>query len=459
MSTSGNVNVGLTAHVTENVGVRAQAIAAETTGLITRELIEEEVAEQTADEEPADDESDDVGDGLRDEEVANDELDDELRDEDLSGHLADVNEGAQAEEPPAREDIADSDEWLLDGDSQSPWELEWRGRCPLIADLPRRARPTVRFAIDNNFNVSMLEVSQIPGLLHHLHRTDLRRVEEHLKQHGIHMRESADWCYLVVFGGEEGLLRTIAANAESSKLDELLDLRRASRKNCSDKVKKELENYLQAFGNNFLDFYRALDSCGGMLRHFAVRLANTKARLRVAHAVASHLKLHCVQLHTPGEWVIIPAIGSDAELLRLAVDDIDRAWIDDLVHLRGASKKKSDTKQHAQEALREHLRNFSHEFQYFYRALDKCGTMLKDMAVRLANGDVVKMAALMDSARRGKRATRAAAFRLERGRPEAVAGQPWVDPDWKGFAESQRKKKYRKQKSSRKAKSNESTND
>ncbi len=138
-------------------------------------------------------------------------------------------------------------------------------------------------------------------------------------------------------------------------------------------------------------------------KYFVVRRA-------LVLAVARHLQQHGVVLCDSGDWCHIPAIGSDDELIRLVGEE-----------------STEDT-------------NLVDEFT---RVLAKQSARLKSMAIQLPNGDVVKLSALMDAARKGKSATRAGALRLAKSQPSTVAGEKWSSADWKGFNETQRKKKYK----------------
>lgn len=200
----------------------------------------------------------------------------------------------EAPEPPALEDLADSDWFLGDSSPGGAFDRGWNEPVPLISQLPRRLRPLVRFQIDSN-----------------------------LELHPI---------------GEEGARAGVLERA-------------------------------------------------------------------IAEAIVAHLQTTGVEFREPGDWCAVPCIGRDRELMNL---------------------------------VPEHFRNTLDEAR-----LHSIGSIVKDFAIQLPNGDVVTPQALLDRARRDKRTTRAAALRWASQRPEVMPdGERWTAEDWRGFENTQRKKKY-----------------
>jgi len=345
VNTSQGFNARLQSNTSQKQQVGARAIAA--TRAIEDQLAGTELVPEIEDAGLEEDLDEEV---LEEDVTAADTKDElsELPSESITGGNAELHEHPAADEPQDRENYGDSERWFVDVDELgSPFEQDASGPLPWIADLPRAARPIVRFAIDANYCVHPLDLAD--------------------------------------------------------------------------------------------DMY------------FGVRRA-------LALAVAMHLRQHSVELKAPGDWCEIPAIGSDDELFRLITDDEDATKIDELIRVRTlvrklrklVSRKNSKTKGDDQRELGDQvtklsslLETFSSEFRDIYEKLQKRGANFKALGLQLPNGDVVQVSALMDVARMGKRATRAAALRLENGKPGSIAGESWDATDWKGFMESQRKKKYR----------------
>ena len=288
-------------------------------GALEPELSDAGVSEEMDDELSAEGGQDDHG----------EEPDQHLPAEDLSGHLADAHSTEVCEEPPEREDFADSDGSLSDGDAENPFEQAETRPAPLVAELPRSARPIVRFAIDGEGNVHALDAAEDP--LFELRRTLASAVARHLQRHGISLREAGDWCQIPAIGGDDELLRLVAADEDQGKVNELVQLRKAARRKAATKMDKQ----------------------------------------GLAALIAT---LPC--------------------------------------------------------PLRE-----------FCEKLPKGGAGLKGMAIRLPNEDVVKVAALITTAQKGKAATRAAALRAGVSCPSILAEEEWKPGDWKRFERTQRQNK------------------
>jgi hypothetical protein len=119
----------------------------------------------------------------------------------------------------------------------------------------------------------------------------------------------------------------------------------------------------------------------------------------IALAVALHLRQEGCTLHEAGAWCQVPRIKGDQGLLEL-VNKVE-SITDDL-------------------------------------GLRRLGKALKSFAIMLPNGDVITVQALLDEARKKKRATRAAALRLAESRPFELAGDLWSAKDWRRFEINQR---------------------
>ncbi len=136
--------------------------------------------------------------------------------------------------------------------------------------------------------------------------------------------------------------------------------------------------------------------------HYRGRKHNSSSQLRllIARAIAEHLKNNQVALSAPGDWRQLPALETDEKLLDLLGED----------------RPKLD------------------------RVIGKIGSEIKAFAILLPNGDVVTPQALINAAKKGKRATRAAALRMALQKPTRLAGENWSEKDWHDFENTQRKK-------------------
>jgi hypothetical protein len=144
-------------------------------------------------------------------------------------------------------------------------------------------------------------------------------------------------------------------------------------------------------------------------------------RFLVASAIAEHIRQSAIKLLQRDDWCQLPAIEGDNGLAELVPNPQDRTRLS--------------------------------------AALAKVGSDLKSFAIMLPNGDVITPQTLMNQAREGKRATRAAVLRLRAKRPDRIADETWTANDWKVFDQTQRKKRlsYSKTSSAPKAKSHTSS--
>lgn len=125
----------------------------------------------------------------------------------------------------------------------------------------------------------------------------------------------------------------------------------------------------------------------------------SKRRDLIARAVALHLRQEKCKLHEPSDWCNIPRIDGDQGLLNLV---------------------------HKVEPIQGDF------------GLRRVGKALKSFAIMLPNGDVIAVQALLDDARKKKRATRAAALRTAKSQPFELAGDLWSVNDWRRFEINQR---------------------
>lgn len=113
----------------------------------------------------------------------------------------------ESPEPPAIEDLADSDWFLADSPPGGAFDQGWYGAVPLISQLPRRVRPPVRFAIDSDLNLSRLgdEGSKADDL----EQAVAEAVTAHIRNAGTALRTTGDWCGIPCIGGDRELLALI----------------------------------------------------------------------------------------------------------------------------------------------------------------------------------------------------------------------------------------------------------
>jgi len=140
-------------------------------------------------------------------EFSEQELDEELERDDLE------ESGAEEEpkEPPESEAVGESEIWLDDEEETDLFEAEQAPVCglPAIGDLLIRARPLVRYWIDEKYRVH--QVGQRGGGARQAGISRWRRyiaeaVAEHLRRHGCRLTAPGDWRQIPAIGSDERLL-------------------------------------------------------------------------------------------------------------------------------------------------------------------------------------------------------------------------------------------------------------
>lgn len=113
----------------------------------------------------------------------------------------------ESPEPPAIEDLADSDWFVADSPPGGAFDQGWYGAVPLISQLPRRVRPPVRFAIDSDLNLSRLgdEGSKADDL----EQAVAEAVTAHIRNTGTALHTIGDWCRIPCIGGDRELLALV----------------------------------------------------------------------------------------------------------------------------------------------------------------------------------------------------------------------------------------------------------
>lgn len=119
----------------------------------------------------------------------------------------------ESPEPPALEDLADSDSFLEDSPAGAAFDRGWYGSAPLISQLPRRVRPPVRFAIGTDLSLSRLgqESSKTDGL----EWAVAEAVAAHIRNTGVALRTTGDWCGIPCIGGDQELLALVPEHLQS----------------------------------------------------------------------------------------------------------------------------------------------------------------------------------------------------------------------------------------------------
>ncbi|HMW03219.1 MAG: hypothetical protein K1Y36_25760 [Blastocatellia bacterium] len=130
--------------------------------------------------------------------------------------------------------------------------------------------------------------------------------------------------------------------------------------------------------------------------------SDSDLRTLVAKAIAKHLSDWQVILKEPKDWVKIPCIAGNDGILKLVSEE---------------------------------------QAQEMHQQLKSMGSVLKNFAIRLWNGDVITPDAIMNLAQKGKQATRAGALRVAAdGDQIELGGETWAKEDWRSFEDTQRKK-------------------
>ncbi len=152
-------------------------------------------------------------------------------------------------------------------------------------------------------------------------------------------------------------------------------------------------------------------------------------RRAVADAIALHLRLEqsTAPLDAPGSWVDVPLLApSPGEACTLGGNVLEELKARNTAYLK-------ETAYLIRLVAELHGTDVACEVAHRHRA----AMYFKEFAIRLPNDDVVTVKTLIKEARKGKRATRAAALRLLNTKPAQVAGEPWSPADWSGFRKAQ----------------------
>lgn len=132
-------------------------------------------------------------------------------------HGRDDTPDGESPEPPALEDLADSDSFLEDSPAGVAFDRGWYGDAPLISQLPRRVRPPVRFAIDADLKLSRLGEGNSKA--DRLEWAVAEAVTAHLRHSGVMLQARGDWCAIPCVGGDRELLALVPEHLQSA-LDE-----------------------------------------------------------------------------------------------------------------------------------------------------------------------------------------------------------------------------------------------
>lgn len=122
---------------------------------------------------------------------------------------ADISPVADSPEPPEIEAWGDSDVAVNGVDAASPFDFEWTSLLPLVRQLPRRARPPVRFYIDERLEVHRIGVGRddITNLQHLI----AVAVAKHIEAQHVRLEKIGDWCHIPAIIDEQGLIELVAS--------------------------------------------------------------------------------------------------------------------------------------------------------------------------------------------------------------------------------------------------------
>ncbi|MDP3939522.1 MAG: hypothetical protein Q8R92_15490 [Deltaproteobacteria bacterium] len=302
-------------------------------------------------------------------------------------------------EPPQLEDKGDSTEFVEDEPPGSSFELPWKGKLPLMHQIPKRLRPPLRYRIDGDLTVHPLyrERSKSEDLEHAV----AEAIAVHLWRTGVRLVQIGDWCRIPSIGSDDELAALIPGTHRRQLT--------ASR--------------IHAVGNVLKDFAIELPSRDVVTPQALIDIAKRpqvryqidgsfvvhKKRRRnvkrealeqaVAQAIARHLQNTGYTPNDPGDWRQIPGIGADFDLAVLVPESHRAALVQEFADV------------------------------------------VKAFAVELPNGDKVTPGDLIEPNSIIKRTTRGAALRLAAQRPEAMpSGETWSSADWDAFEDTQRRK-------------------
>jgi hypothetical protein len=124
-------------------------------------------------------------------------------------------------EPPDIETSGDSDVALYGQEAASPFDSEWSSPLPLIYQLPARARPLIRFYIDERLEVQTLErgedeISKLRFLI-------TCAVAKHLGDQNVSLLKVGDWCHIPAIKDDEGLIDLIPPGQDRETLRSRLE--------------------------------------------------------------------------------------------------------------------------------------------------------------------------------------------------------------------------------------------
>jgi len=206
----------------------------------------------------------------RQQQLAEAELDDELElDND------EVVEADEDTEPLEEETPGDSDRILGDDPSVIPFDREVTSELPFLGDLPSRARPPVRYRIDENHEVHRLDRGQYE--LSDVRDAIAGGIARHLRDHKCRLEEPGDWCQ-VPYIDMDTLRRLAVPDDDREIMTELVGLRRERRPARRAQADPEIDRRIERLRDKLSDAARrldnALDKYGRAVRSFAVMLPN-----------------------------------------------------------------------------------------------------------------------------------------------------------------------------------------
>lgn len=266
-------------------------------------------------------------------------------------------------EPPEQEDAAENE----DSPPGGAFDRAWRGALPLISQLPRPLHPPVRYRIGPDLSVQPL----------YRRKVEAEDVQQALAEAvAQHIRKS---CVALDHPGDQTRIPAVTAAHLAALIPDghkkLLGAKRIAG------IGNELHGFaIELPSGDSVTPQMLVDRTLPPLEEvperrrprvryrieadFAVRALQrppVDLERAVAEAIARHIEETGTTLQKPGDWCAIPCIGGDAGLARLIPDDAK--------DVLGA----------------EEIKTF--------------GSVLKNFAIELPNGDVVTPQALMDAAR------------------------------------------------------------
>ncbi|MEE8609067.1 MAG: hypothetical protein V3S55_15800 [Nitrospiraceae bacterium] len=117
------------------------------------------------------------------------------------------------------EDIGDSPAALDGEEALSPFDREWLEPPPLVSHLPRRARPTVLYRIDEHFAVHPLGRQE--GWFSNLRYLIACAIAKHLQESRSTLSTVGDWCNVPTIGRDENVLALVSSEVRKNLKKEL----------------------------------------------------------------------------------------------------------------------------------------------------------------------------------------------------------------------------------------------